>query len=77
LDQTRSGEFRSWLVTDRQGLVGVIEVSTLTREVAEGLDTQTLGELVGRLAFPHVHADQGLDLALERMARANPKFFRL
>ena len=26
-----------------------------------------LGELVDALAFPHVHSDQGLDLALERM----------
>ena len=26
-----------------------------------------LGELVDGLVFPHVHADQGLDLALERM----------
>ncbi len=25
------------------------------------------GELVDALAFPHVHSDQGLDLALERM----------
>ncbi len=26
-----------------------------------------LGELLNALDFPHVHADQGLDLALERM----------
>lgn len=26
-----------------------------------------LGELVDALVFPHVHPDQGLDLALERM----------
>jgi CIC family chloride channel protein len=26
-----------------------------------------LGELVGGTVFPHVHPDQGLDLALERM----------
>ena len=26
-----------------------------------------LEELVGSLVFPHVHPDQGLDLALERM----------
>ncbi len=33
---------------------------------AAGADKK-LGELVDALAFPHVHADQGLDLALERM----------
>ena len=26
-----------------------------------------LGELVDGLVFPHIHSDQGLDLALERM----------
>jgi CIC family chloride channel protein len=38
----------------------------LERELAEGADKK-LGELVGELDFPHVHSDQGLDLALERM----------
>ena len=32
----------------------------------EGADKK-LGELVDAVVFPHVHADQGLDLALERM----------
>ena len=67
LERIRSSEFRTWLVTDRQGLVGVINLSTLAREIAEGSDKQKLGELVGGLVFPHVHPDQGLDLALERM----------
>ena len=53
-------------MTDRRGVVGVINLSTLEREVAEGAAKQ-LSELVDRLAFPHVHSDQGLDLALERM----------
>jgi CIC family chloride channel protein len=67
LERIRSSEFRTCLVTDREGLVGVINLSMLAREVAEGSDRQKLGELVGELVFPHVHPDQGLDLALERM----------
>ena len=67
LERIRSSEFRTWLVTDRQGLVGVINLSMLAREVAEGPDKQKLAELMGGLVFPHVHPDQGLDLALERM----------
>jgi CIC family chloride channel protein len=67
LERIRSSEFRTWLVTDRQGLVGVINLSTLTREAAEGSDQQKLADLVGPLVFTHVHPDQGLDLALERM----------
>jgi CIC family chloride channel protein len=62
-----SSTSRTWLVTDRHQLVGVINLSTLAQEVAKGSDKQKLGELAGDLAFPHVHADQGLELALERM----------
>jgi len=66
LERFRSSKFRTWLVTDRRGVIGVINLPTLERELAEGAD-KTLGELVDALAFPHVHPDQGLDLALERM----------
>ncbi|MGA7316017.1 MAG: CBS domain-containing protein, partial [Silvibacterium sp.] len=40
--------------------------STLERELEDG-DDKKLSELVDGLVFPHVHSDQGLDLALERM----------
>jgi chloride channel protein, CIC family len=66
LERIRSSEFRTWLVTDRRGVVGVINLSRLERELAEAADGK-LGELVDALVFPHVHPDQGLDLALERM----------
>ncbi len=66
LERIRSSEFKTWLVTDRRGVVGVINLSRLERELAEAADKK-LGELVDALVFPHVHPDQGLDLALERM----------
>jgi CIC family chloride channel protein len=66
LERARSSEVRTWLVTDRRGVVGVINLSWLERELTEGAD-KTLGELVDALVFPHVHADHGLDLALQRM----------
>jgi CIC family chloride channel protein len=66
LEQIRSSEFRTWLVTDRRGVVGVINLLRLESELAEGAEKK-LGELVDALVFPHVHPDQGLELALERM----------
>jgi CIC family chloride channel protein len=66
LERARSSEVRTWLMTDRRGVVGVINFARLERELTEGVDKK-LGELVDALVFPHVHADQGLDLALERM----------
>jgi len=68
LERVRSSEVRTWLVTDRRGVVGVINVARLESELAEGAD-KTLGELVDGAIFPHVHTDQGLDLALERMGK--------
>jgi CIC family chloride channel protein len=64
--RVRPSEFRTWLVTDRRGVVGVINHRTLEREVV-GNAAKQLGELVDAGAFPHVHPDQGLALALERM----------
>ena len=66
LAQARSSEFRTWLVTDPRGVIGVIGLTRLESEQAEGADKK-LGELVDAMVFPHVHADQGIDLALERM----------
>ncbi len=67
LEQIRASEFQTWLVTDRRGVIGVIDLATLHREAAEGAHEQRLAELMDGLVFPHLHTDQGLDLALERM----------
>jgi CIC family chloride channel protein len=66
LEEVRSSEFRTWLVMDRRGVIGVINFARLERELAQGADKK-VGELMDARAFPHVHPDQGLDLALERM----------
>jgi CIC family chloride channel protein len=66
LERVKSSEFRTWLVMDQRGVVGVIDLLRLEREISEGAERK-ISELVDPLAFPHVHADQGLDLALERM----------
>src|SRR5271165_796877 len=66
LEEVRSSEFRAWLVMDRRGVIGVVNFARLERELSEGADKK-VGELVDAQAFPHVHPDQGLDLALERM----------
>jgi CIC family chloride channel protein len=47
-------------------VIGIIDISRLERELADSADKK-LSELVGSRAFPHVHPDHGLDLALERM----------
>jgi CIC family chloride channel protein len=66
MEQVGASPFRTWLVTDQRGVVGVINLSWLEREAVEGADKKLI-ELLNAQVFPHVHTDQGLDLALERM----------
>ena len=66
LERVRSSALRTWLVTDRRGVIGVVNLAKLETAPADGADKK-LGELLDSMIFPHVHPDQGLDLALERM----------
>jgi chloride channel protein, CIC family len=68
LQRAHGSEFHAWPVVGERGLVGVISLAQLERARAEGA-ARRLEEVVDREAFPHVHADQSLDLALERMGR--------
>ena len=70
LQQARSSGAKAWLITDRRGVIGVVNLTTLEREAAKD-STRLLGKIVSDRAFPHVHRDQGLDLALERMGASS------
>jgi CIC family chloride channel protein len=65
-ERIRSSEDGIWMVTDSRGVIGVINLARLERELTEGANRK-LSEIVDPVIFPHVHSDQGLDLALERM----------
>ena len=66
MESLRSSQSRTWLVADERGVIGVINRSALEQALGEDGEKK-VGELVGPVVFPHVHSDQGLDLALERM----------
>jgi chloride channel protein, CIC family len=66
LMRVRASEFRTWVLTNQRGVVGLISLSTLERAASED-DTKKLSAIVDARIFPHVHTDQGLDLALDRM----------
>jgi chloride channel protein, CIC family len=66
LQKARSSPMRTWLVIDLRGVIGVINLSWLEKQSAEN-ENKKLSELLNPQVFPHVHLDQGLDLALERM----------
>ena len=71
LDRTRTSQFYSWPVADDDGIVGVLNRTTLENALAEGKAELKLLDLFESLEFPHVHADHPLHLALERMSKAH------
>jgi len=71
LERVSSSTVRAWPITDRRGVIGIVSLATLERACAEGTSAERLGNLVDAHTFPHVHTDQTLDLALERMGAAH------
>ncbi len=70
LERARRSEFHAWPVADEHGLLGVVSLGQLELASAENDGTRKLAELIDPVRFPHVHLDQSLDLALERMGSA-------
>ena len=58
---------RCWPVCDERGVIGVLNKNRLQRAAEEHGREKRLAELVDAQLFPHLHADQSLHLALERM----------
>jgi CIC family chloride channel protein len=71
LDRVGSTASRAWPLLDENNIVGVLRLTTLKKALDSGKADQTLQSLLETLEFPHVHTDQALHLALERMSSAN------
>ena len=59
---------RTFLVSNANGVIGIISLTQLEKELAES-PNRKIADLIDSLVFPHVHADQGMELALERMGK--------
>lgn len=70
LEWIRGSASQTCLVTEGRDVVGVVSVATLEEACAEGAAAKHLADIVDMRAFPHVHSDQRLDFALERMGAA-------
>lgn len=70
LQMTFNSNFRCWPVCDKTGVIGVLNKEGLQRAAEQYGKEKQLGELVDARMFPHLHADQSLHLALERMGGA-------
>jgi len=66
LEKIRSSGLRTYIITDERGVIGVINRETLEQEFSRE-PGERIGKIVADFNFPHVHADQSLDDALDRM----------
>jgi len=66
-EHTRLDSLQTWPVLDDSGVIGVLDSSTLQKALAEGPPTRLVRDILDPEAFPHVHADHPLPVALERM----------
>jgi CIC family chloride channel protein len=79
LDQIRSRGVNAWPVAEARNLVGMITAAELESAFDDGARYRTVSEIMTPLPpgdldardFPHVHADQSLDLVLQRMGETH------
>ncbi len=70
LQMTQNSIFHCWPVCDKTGVIGILNKEGLQRAAEQGGMEKQLSELVDARMFPHLHSDQSLHLALERMGGA-------
>jgi CIC family chloride channel protein len=70
-ERIQQSTFRAWPLMDEESIVGVMSRAALKSALDAGKADQTLLSLLEAIEFPHVHTDQALHLALERMSSAH------
>ena len=70
LELVQASGLRAWPVINERGVAGVVSLSRLQEVLAAGGGGQTLYQMVDENNFPHLHADQPMHIALERMGAA-------
>ena len=68
IEKVRGTQLRAWPVRDTIGVVGVITLDALEKAAAAHDGNRKLSDQMTPLNFPHLHSDQTLNLALERMS---------
>jgi len=70
MERARISQFHSWPIADEGRIVGVISLAAVESAYNGDSAEKKLIDLVDPMDFPHVHPDQELYLALERMSAA-------
>jgi CIC family chloride channel protein len=70
LQFARASHQRSWPICANEGVIGVLNRKGLERLSEEGKRDKRLLEILDSRDFPHLHVDQSIHLALERMSES-------
>ena len=65
-----ASSMQAWPVCSHEGVIGVIGREAIESEAENDQAAKTLGEMIDRGEFPHVHTDHSLHSALDRMGAA-------
>ena len=68
MEKVSGSRLRGWPVLDTRGVVGMITLDALEKAAAVDDTNRKLSDQVTAQDFPHLHSDQSLNLALERMS---------
>src|SRR6267154_3907643 len=70
LEKARDSRLEALPLNDERGVAGIVKLATLDKAAADGDSNKKLSDLIEGEEFPHLHADQSLTVALERMGAA-------
>ena len=68
--RAQESDLDAWPLMDGSAVVGVVSLAQIEQTMANGEGAKKLRDIVEPNDFPHVHLDQPLHLALERMGAA-------
>src|SRR5882762_6067815 len=70
LEKARDSRLEALPLSNERGVAGIVKLATLEKAAADGDSNKKLSDLIEGEEFPHLHADQSLTVALERMGAA-------
>src|SRR5882762_9871000 len=70
LEKARDSRLEALPLNNERGIAGIVKLATLEKAAADGDSNKKITDLIEGEEFPHLHADQSLTVALERMGSA-------
>jgi CIC family chloride channel protein len=71
LEEVKNSVVHTWPVTDKPGIVGLVTRAMLEKAAGDGGGAGTLEGFLTDSDFPHLHSDQPLSVALDRLGSSH------